>query len=91
VVSVPLQVPPGSSVTWHLRYRYPDAVMNGQFLLRLVPIPALRPDHVSVEIQPSAGFTLTSLSSALSADGTSLHYEGAPTTGVDLIARVARG
>jgi hypothetical protein len=91
VVSVPLEVAPGGSVTWRLRYRYPDAVTDGQFLLRLVALPALRPDQVSVEIQPPAGFTLTSLSTALSADGTSLRYEGAPTTGVDLVARVARG
>lgn len=90
VVSVPLQVPPGGSVTWRLRYRYPNAVTDGQFRLRLVALPALRPDQVSVQIQPSAGFTLTSLSTALSADGTSLRYEGAPTMAVDLIARVAR-
>jgi hypothetical protein len=91
VVMVPLEVPPGGSVTWRLRYRTPDAVTDGQFRLRLVALPALRPDQVSVEIQPSAGFTLTALSPALAADGTSLRYEGAPTTGVDLIARVARG
>jgi hypothetical protein len=91
VVSVLLEVAPGGSVTWTLRYRYPDAVTDGQFRLRLVALPALRPDQVSVEIQPSAGFTLTSLSTGLTADGTSLRYEGAPTTDVDLIARVARG
>jgi hypothetical protein len=44
-----------------------------------------------VEIQPSEGLTLTALSSELAVDGTSLRYEGAPTTDVDLIAGVARG
>jgi hypothetical protein len=86
-----LKVPPGSSVTSHVRYSYPDAVTDGQFRLRLVALPALRPDLVSVEIQAPAGVTLTAMSAALTEDGTSLRFEGAPTTAVDLIAGVARG
>lgn len=90
VVSQPLEVLPGSSVTSHLRYRYPDAVTDGQFRIRLVVLPALRPDHITVEIQAPAGVTLTALSATLAGEGTSLRFEGAPRTGVDLIARVAR-
>lgn len=91
VVSQSLKVPPGSSVTSHVRYSYPDAVTDAQFRLRLVALPALRPDLVSVEIQAPAGVTLTAMSAALTEDGTSLRFEGSPTTAVDLIAGVARG
>jgi hypothetical protein len=91
VVSQPFEVGPGSSITSHLRYSYPGAVTDGQFRLRLVPLPSLRPDHVTVEIQPPAGVTLTPLSAALAGEGTSLSFDGEPTTSVDLIARVTRG
>ena len=84
----PFEIPPGGSVTSHLSYSYPDAVANGEFRLRLVTLPALRPDHVTVEIQAPAGATLSPISSALAGEGTSLTFDGEPTTDVDLVAGV---
>jgi hypothetical protein len=87
VVSQPFEVPPGGSVTTHIRYTYPHAVTDGEFRLRLVTLPALRPDHVTVEIQAPPGASLAPASTTLGGDGTTLTYDGSPATDVELVAR----
>ena len=59
------------------------------FRLELVALPALRPDHITVEIQAPAGLTITPLSTVLTGGGASLSYDGSPTTDTELVATVA--
>jgi Protein of unknown function (DUF4012) len=91
VVALPFVVASGRTASSVVRYTVAHAVVDGRFGMRLVALPALRPDQVSVEIAVAEGMSLRPVSSSLAADGSALTFDGAPTTSVDLTAAVGRG
>ncbi len=88
VVMQYLQADSRQTVTTTIDYSLPDAVRDGEFLLDVLPLPALNPDHVSVTIQAPQSSAIAATSPDLSVDGTSAHYDGSPVTPIALWVRL---
>lgn len=76
--------PSGGTGTLRVTYRVPGlAARNGDewvFRLDVIPLPALRPDRFQISVELPAGAEVTSSASGVTVEGTTLEWEGAPTT-----------